>query len=337
MCRCNIIIPVWNRLQDTKSCINAIKENTSYPYTLILIDNASGEPTASYLQTLEKGSDNIMVIRNETNEGFVRAVNKGIKMSDAPYICLLNNDTFPANGWLTEMASIADNHSDIGIINPSSNTVGEKPEKGETVEHYAERLKVLRNKHVHLGTAIGFCMFIKREVISQIGLFDEMFDMGNYEDTDFSLRAAKKGYKIVRALASYVYHKEGVSFKALSKAKKKSRRNKELFEKKWGKQERVLFVLPENPALESRAAEIAENVISKNGWIYVASKKHVTNPGSHSRIQHYCFKNFFFFRIFLKVAFKKKRFDRIYCANNVNLLFLQLLRFCFSGVQKAPA
>ena len=104
---CDIIMPVWNELDTTKECIDSIVKHTHYPYRLVIIDNGSDIPTQDYLRELKSRKDiNLELIRNEENLGFVKAVNQGIRFSDASYICIMNNDTIATDGWLEEMVSI---------------------------------------------------------------------------------------------------------------------------------------------------------------------------------------------------------------------------------------
>ena len=232
--RCDIIIPIWNQSALTKDCIDAILKNTSYPFRIIIIDNASSDETEEYLIALEKKFDinsssgegaKILSVRNDKNIGFIKAVNQGIGLSSAPYICILNNDTLVMKGWLKTMISVAESKSDIGIVNPSSNSLGQRPEKGEPIELFAEKLKSETEESVEVGAALGFCMLIKREVINKIGLFDEIYGMGNFEDTDFSRRAVKEGYRCVRACGAYVYHRENASFNHLKTFDEEFKRN----------------------------------------------------------------------------------------------------------------
>ena len=99
--KCDIIIPVWNQPEATRECIESIVRGTNYPYRLILVDNGSGPETRSYLEELRKRpAPEVKLIRNEENLGYIKAVNQGLKASDAPYVCLMNNDTIPGAGWL---------------------------------------------------------------------------------------------------------------------------------------------------------------------------------------------------------------------------------------------
>ena len=122
---CDIVIPIWNQLPVTRECIDSILNCTDYPYRLILIDNGSDPDTRDYLRSLEGIKDpGVVLIRNENNLGFVKAVNQGIKASRGQYICLMNNDTVAAKGWLSELVRILETDRDTGMVNPSSNTSG---------------------------------------------------------------------------------------------------------------------------------------------------------------------------------------------------------------------
>ena len=127
---CDIVITVWNNFELTKSCIDSIIKNTDADYRLIIIDNASNDETKKYLEQFkDKEGARVLLIRNENNLGFIKAVNQGMKLSGAPYICLINNDTIVTKGWLAEMIRVAEGSPRIGLINPSSNTLGQKPDK----------------------------------------------------------------------------------------------------------------------------------------------------------------------------------------------------------------
>ena len=110
--KCDIVIPVWNERELTRICIESIASNTDISRRVILVDNASDQETASYLKELsERNKGAVILIRNEENIGFPKAVNQGIAISNAPYLCILNNDTEVYKGWLEEMIKIAESNS----------------------------------------------------------------------------------------------------------------------------------------------------------------------------------------------------------------------------------
>lgn len=332
MSRCDIIIPVWNQPEATKNCIDSIERNTSYPYRLIIIDNASSHVTEKFLDDLKKNRNlSVMLIRNAENEGFIKAVNKGISLSTSEYACMLNNDTVVTKDWLTEMIDIINKDPQIGIVNPSSNNLGQKVPGKMTLDEYVEGIKEKSGLFVELGCALGFCMLTRKKIFDEIGMFDEIFGMGNFEDTDFSMRATKKGYRIVRACGSYVLHEESRSFRKLRDFKIDFARNKKIYETRWGRQERVLFILDQTLRVDEELSKRIDEELEGDNWIYVAHKGNSIYHRSHSRIKLYNYRKYFTLRILLKILFKKKKFDKIYCDDKK---FLNLIRF-FKPIHRA--
>ena len=327
MSRCDIIIPVWNQLKATKRCLDSLLQNTTFDFNLIIVDNGSEQKTEDFLKDFERNNlkGGITLIRNEKNKGFVKAVNQGMRKSHEDYICILNNDTIVTEGWLSEMIEISRINPSIGIVNPSSNNLGQKPARGQKIEDYARTFKSGSGKYITLMNGLGFCMLIKRSLIEKIGLFDEIYGMGNFEDTDFSMRAKRKGYLCVRALGAYVYHRENTSFNVFRQYHYEFEKNKKIFESRWGKQKRILFILSKG-ILDSVYEQKINNELDKNNWVYLASKNDLKFLKDHSRFNIYHFGNMFNIKVLLKILFKKKKFDEIYCDDRKLLGFIQLLK-----------
>ena len=234
--KCDIIIPIWNQPQYTRECIEHLVKNTRYPYRLILIDNGSDAATRDYLKALAIDGAEKVLIRNESNLVFVKAVNQGLKASGAPYVCVLNNDTIPAPGWLENLVEFAETHKDAGLLNPVCDGHGDAP-----VEEYAKRLETNKGRYMEMNQCFGFCMLIKREVIDKIGYLDEAFGIGGFDDTDYSMRAHKAGYRCVSVHNAYVYHKQHVSFRAMGDRKALVTPGERAYFRKWPRHLRVGF------------------------------------------------------------------------------------------------
>ena len=316
MSRCDIVIPVWNRLEDTADCLGSVGKSTLYPYRLVIIDNASGEETAGYLRGLAKERPgDILLIRNEKNTGFIKAVNKGIRASDSEFVCVLNNDTLVAPGWLREMVEVINKDPGIGIVNPSSNTLGQRLPGDMTLVEHARESKPHSGCFVETGSAFGFCMLARRKLFDEIGLLDESYGMGNFDDTDFSLRAKEKGYKTVRAVAAYVHHKEQRSFNLRRTFRKDFARNRKIFESRWGRTRRIIVVLDSaNSESLARLADILKENAKEKSWVYVITPCFDTTKfyRAYSNLSFYHPKLFFHAAAFFKILFKRKKPDVIY-------------------------
>ncbi|MFA6142755.1 MAG: glycosyltransferase family 2 protein [Candidatus Omnitrophota bacterium] len=234
--KCDIVIPIWNQMQITRDCIESIIRNTSYPYRLILIDNASDEETRRYLESVRNNKAlDVSLIRNEENLGFVKAINQGLRTSQSPYVCIFNNDTITTPGWLEEMVEFAEFHKDVGIMNPLCDGPADIPR-----DEYASIVrKNNKGKYMEMNQCFLFCSLIKREVIDKIGHLDEVFGVGCYDDTDYSMRAGLAGYRCVCIHSAYVHHIHGVSFKAMGHRERIVRQGEREFFKKWPKHLRV--------------------------------------------------------------------------------------------------
>ena len=329
MNKCDIIIPVWNQIEFTKGCIDSILKNTAdVDYRIIAIDNASGEETKKYLESLKPLlGQRLLLIRNENNLGFVKAANQGMRLSEAPYVCLLNNDAITTRGWLSGMILVAESSLDIGLVNPSSNTMGQKPDKKLSIDEYAVSIKKEPGAWEEIGSAIGFCMLIKRVVMEKIGVFDEIYGMGNFEDTDYSRRAIKAGFLCVRANSAYVYHREGTSFGRDKIFDENFERNRQIYEFRWGKRRWIAYVL--NPVDEYALAKFNKDAIvsARNGfWVWSFSKNHLDLP-RHSNIIAAEFDRSFYLKTLFKILFKKKKFIEIYVTDDRLASLLEGLSF----------
>lgn len=313
---CDIVIPVWNQLEYTKECLSSLFKSTSFPFRLIIVDNASDARTAQYLDSVkEKSPERVSLIRNNENLGFIKAVNQGIKRSMAPYVCLLNNDTQVAEGWLTEMVKVAEARDDIGIVNPNSNTLGWKPKKRQSLEAVAQELKSYSGEYSRLPWASGFCMFIKRTVIQEVGLFDEIYGMGTFEDADFSKRAQQAGFLSVCAKAAYVYHRERRSFIKFKKFDQDFEQNRQIFYAKWGRIQRILYVLAKDNPVYTEKIGIEVAKLARQGniiWIFLKAQDR-QKINNYLNASVYILPGPFFNWVSLwRILKRKKKFDKIY-------------------------
>jgi len=328
--RCDLIIPVWNQLDLTRDCIDAISRNTKFPYALIVIDNASGQETKDYLEGLKTRTDlNLTLIRNEDNLGYVKAVNQALKISRAEYACVFNNDTQVAPGWLTEMIAVAESKDDIGTVNPDSNTLGKRLRPGQGLESMSEELKVNKGKWSELAWTTGFCMLIKKRVLEEIGFFDEIYGMGYFEDADFCKRAQQKGYLSVCAQAAYCYHRERSSFLKRRTFNQDFIKNRETFHAKWGTHERILYTLKQADPAYCKKVNSESLKLARDGhmvWIFLPKKDEGKVKKQHSNIYIHSVPGRFFTMVCLwRILKRKKRFtkivvDKMACFRGINRL-----------------
>ena len=161
-------------------------------------------------------------------------------------------------------------------------------------------------------------MLIKRKVIQQVGLFDEIYGMGTFEDADFNKRAQKFGYLSVCAKGAYVYHREKRSFIKVRKFDRDFERNRQIFYAKWGKTHRILYVLTrDNNTFAEKVSQEALKLARQGNivWFFSKDRQKITK---HSNIYAYSLPKPFFNLVSLwRILKRQKKFDRIYVDDEV--------------------
>jgi len=233
----SIIIPVFNKLEYTRQCIEALFKVTPVSlFELIVINNASTDGTKEYLDRLCTQVDNVKVIHNDTNVGFAKACNQGARVAKGKYLLFLNNDTVPLKGWLEEMIKVVETEENVGVVGSKllfpDNTIQhagvEVTDWPLPVSPYhiyyrwsSDSAKV--NVKRDYPAVTGACMLTPKWLFEELAGFDEGF-LNGYEDVDYCFRVRKKGLRVVYTPKSVLYHYESVTegrFKAVKENEKR--------------------------------------------------------------------------------------------------------------------
>jgi GT2 family glycosyltransferase/tetratricopeptide (TPR) repeat protein len=236
----SIVILTHNQLDYTRLCVDSIRQRTDEPYELIFVDNASTDGTPEYLA----GIRGAKVICNKENRGFPAAANQGIKAAAGRQVLLLNNDTVMTTGWLGRLLRALHRDPKIGLVGPCSNCVSGEQQVAVAYEDLLDLDgfawdwgKAHNRQAVETDRLVGFCFLIRREVIDAIGLLDERFGIGCFEDDDYCRRALRAGFRAAIAGDAFVHHFGGRTFVASgTDFAEIMRKNGRLFQEKWAKE-----------------------------------------------------------------------------------------------------
>ena len=261
-----IVILSYNSKKLIQQCIESII-NTSYQseYEIIVVDNASDKETCDYL----KGLTNIKLQLNNTNAGFPKGCNQGIELADLDSdIFLLNNDVImTTNGLFMLRMSMYENDK-VGACGSITNYAS----NGQMLDLFSDNdNEITRNRIVEINNSnlingyinkswlVGFCLLLNRKALHKVGLLDERFSPGNFEDNDICIRIGKAGYSVRLCYNSYVTHLGSQSFgKDVDKYTKLINTNRGKFMEKWGfepeKSDEIMKIAPD----ENRIRNITE-------------------------------------------------------------------------------
>ncbi|MGK0469309.1 glycosyltransferase [Clostridium sp.] len=213
----SIIILTYNNLIYNKICVDSIrkytKENT---YEIVVVDNNSTDGTREWL----KNQKDIVTVLNDENVGFPKGCNIGIGVSQKENdILFLNNDTVVTPRWLDNLKACVYSDDKIGgvasITNSCSNyqSISVPYDDIKDMIPFAEANNISNpEKWEEKVRLVAFCMLVKREVLNKIGIMDERFTPGNFEDDDLCMRIIESGYKMMLCNDSFIHHFGSSSF-----------------------------------------------------------------------------------------------------------------------------
>ena len=190
---------------------------------ITIVDDGSEEGVRDFLRQFVDEAPVRRLLRNQTNQGYTKSANRGLKSARADWVVLLNSDTLVTKGWLDGLFRCASLDARICAVGPLSNaaTFQSLPwsDKIATipsldyVESQAARVRNLSARsYPRVPMLNGFCLMVHRPALDEVGYLDEVkFPMNYGEENDLCLRLTLKGYKLAIADDVFVYHARSAS------------------------------------------------------------------------------------------------------------------------------
>jgi GT2 family glycosyltransferase len=240
----SILIVTYNSREYIGPCLDSIGRKTAYPaYEVIVVDNGSDDGTSEELRRRAAMDANLRIACLDQNRGFAGGNNVAAGTAKGEYLAFLNPDTIVTWGWLEILMRRLQEDPSIGLIAPVSNfsdsetKVNTNYRTVEAMERFASQRTISKwGESIPVEAAPLFCGLLPRKVWQEVGELDEAFQVGMFEDDDFSRRVRKAGYRIVAAEDCFIHHFGHGSFGKLDDGafQRIFEQNKARFEAKWG-------------------------------------------------------------------------------------------------------
>lgn len=220
-----IVLLNYNGAEDTIDCLKSLQNVGYSAMNIVVVDNASTDDSVERLIIAQKDYEFIFLI-SEENNGFSAGNNIGIRYAlekDADYVLLLNNDTVVKPDFLSLAVEASENDDSVGL------TIGKilYYKEPDLIWYGGGELKQPYNYSIHLGFrenqnkpefnhqryvtyATGCYFLLKRAAIEKVGLMDEDYFL-YCEDTDYSIRMTRGGFRMLYCPQSVIYHKVSAS------------------------------------------------------------------------------------------------------------------------------
>lgn len=228
----SIIIPHLNRKESLKRCLASLPPaRGTLTYEVLVVDNGSRDGSQQMVQDTFPA---VLLLRNETNEGFSRAINRGLREARGNYLLCLNNDTFLFPQSLERLVRFMEGHPDAGVVG------GKIFNKDGTIQPSARSFPRLETALFNRSSVLtrlfpqnpfsrryllsdwdhgsvrevdwvsGSFFLIRRELLKKVGFFDERFFL-YCEDVDYCRRTKEAGYRIYYVPEAQLVHETSYS------------------------------------------------------------------------------------------------------------------------------
>ncbi len=192
---------------------------------IIIVDDASpkrNELKAMVEKTAKEKGLNIMLIRNETNQGIAKSQNRGVDQSKAPYLLLTNNDIYAPKDAISRLLNLLRSNSQYGAVGPKlSFAFGHRIQEIDTgiilndfttdefkkIDAAAERLVKMHDGDITpVNSLVGCFLMTPRSVFEEAGGRNEIYGLGYHTESEFLIRVRKKGFKVAVDQGTLVFH-----------------------------------------------------------------------------------------------------------------------------------
>ncbi|MFC1568360.1 glycosyltransferase family 2 protein [Candidatus Margulisiibacteriota bacterium] len=201
----SIIILNMNNRPLLEKCLTSIYQQTQrISLEVIVVDNASSDGSQ---EMVESRFPQVKLIANQKNLGFSKANNQGLKVFNARYAMLLNDDTEVKPGALDKLVEFMDKHPEVGACGPKLlNADGSLQRQGGLLSRRFWRSR----KPVPVDFVIGAALLVRKEVIDEVGTMDENLFFYN-DDLDWCLSIREAGWPVYFVPEAGIMHYGGYS------------------------------------------------------------------------------------------------------------------------------
>ncbi|WP_416398660.1 glycosyltransferase [Allohahella sp. A8] len=221
----SIVVPIYKNAEVTLRCIlSCLVALERMPGAqLYLINDASPEREIKALLSSFMEHQSVHVLENQSNLGFVHTVNRGVELAGNHDVILVNSDVVVSPDCFETLALDAYSNKRIATVSPFSNnaTICSFPEFPVESTTFSDQPLIrlwsafnsARLPLISAPTGVGFCLYIKRRALIEIGQLDaKNFPRGYGEENDFCQRAIAHGWMNAISANCYAHHEGSISF-----------------------------------------------------------------------------------------------------------------------------
>ncbi len=203
--KASVIIPAFNAEKTIGKCLESMEKQSFSNFEIIIVDDGSMDRTGKIAKKFSKAR----IVKQE-NAGPAVARNRGAKESKGEIIVFTDSDCIAEKNWLTEMTEPFCDKEIAGVQGRYKCRQKELIARLIQLEIEKRYAKMVKHKFIDfIGT---YSAAYRRSVFERLKGFDTSFPIASGEDTDFSFRVSRAGYKMVFNQKAIIFHTHPTSF-----------------------------------------------------------------------------------------------------------------------------
>ena len=208
----SVIVPVYNDPDGIQDTLDSLLTQTNTNYQVVVVDNNSTDRTPDIVQTYEKDHDRITLCHEHEIQSSYAARNTGVRHTDSDILAFVDADMTVPEDWLeSALETLQTTDADYMGCNVELTLPDEPPVAARYDHHTGFPIEGYLN---HQQFAPTCCLFVRRKVFEDVGLFDHRLISGG--DKEFGNRASNAGYDQQFAADVTMYHPTRNSIDALT-------------------------------------------------------------------------------------------------------------------------
>ena len=173
-----VSILTYTALDHTKRCVESVLANSDHAQTRLLLTANGSVEAYEYFSTIEDAYENVAVIYNENNHGFIEPNKSALKSANSEFFVMLNDDAIVSGGWLEKLEAPFLYDPLCALSGPTGGKFRHGPAMPET--QWLE----------------GSCIMGRTAILKSVGLFSDYLKFATWEEIDLGFRLIEKGYTL---------------------------------------------------------------------------------------------------------------------------------------------
>ncbi len=208
----SIVIPLYGGSEDIKACLTSLSACFSLLHEVIVVDNGSEDDAPVVAKEILRTLPGGRLIEIGENRGFAHACNRGGAEAAGEIVVFLNSDTIVPRSGLVQLILSLMKSGTIGAAGPWTNNAGHHQPTHSTytseatIDHFADDFADGPGHDRDVDMLVGFCLAVRKSALREVGIFDESFGLGLFEDNDLCYRLRREGYRLILSGKSFVHH-----------------------------------------------------------------------------------------------------------------------------------